>query len=179
MNQIATTAAPSFEDRVEAVHGKPDAGIKARAAVAGRKAAYAAKRTFMLMVYGCIFAGVLLAAAVGYYGYTTFTKGHLSDYRPCSADVGGIAITGTRTFSYSYNELFGFRWFKPAETDEKTIINVTGNAMQIIGLTGTKHWWGVNIDTGERGQQILKPADSIVFIIGKKMNAVEYKSFCQ
>lgn len=132
----------------------------------------------------CIFWLVILSGVgvLGYFAYglalANYETGRYSDERQCKVVTDNLTITGKRTYSYPYKSLFGFRLVDESKVSEQTVINVTGDKMSIIGLTG-KRWWGYRISQGERGIQILKPADTYTISTDKGLAVVTYKGFCQ
>lgn len=132
-----------------------------------------------LVLWFVILGGI---GVLGYFvyglGLANYETGRYSDERQCKVVTDNLTITGKRTYSYPYKSLFGFRLIDESKVSEQTVINVTGDKMSIIGLTG-KRWWGYRIGVGERGVQILKPADTYTISTDKGLAVVSYKGFCQ
>ena len=132
----------------------------------------------------CLFWLLVIAvlSIAGHFAYkavmANYETGRYSDERQCKVVTDNLTITGKRTYSYPYKSLFGFRLIDESKVSEQTVINVTGDKMAIIGLTG-KRWWGYRIGQGERGIQILKPADHYTISTDKGLAVVTYKGFCQ
>lgn len=138
------------------------------------------KRIFDRCLFWLLVIAVLSIA--GHFAYkavmANYETGRYSDERQCKVVTDNLTITGKRTYSYPYKSLFGFRLIDESKVSEQTVINVTGDKMAIIGLTG-KRWWGYRIGQGERGIQILKPADHYTISTDKGLAVVTYKGFCQ
>lgn len=157
-----------------------DAGTRARmkmnARIAAQKAAAFTKKVILLTVL----AAIATALAVIYYGHETRITGTYVDHRECSLELqGDYTITGKRTYTYPYVEVFGFRVVQTGQIDEVTQIDLKGTSIVTIGQTNDE-WWAINNGTGERGIQILKPANSYSFVVnGDRVGVVTYKSFCR
>lgn len=168
-------AEPSIEDRV-------DVGAMARELLERKTEVKRLKRKRIMD--RCVFWFVVLGviAALGYFAYglvlANYETGRYSDERQCKVVTDNLTITGKRTYSYPYKSLFGFRLIDESKVSEQTVINVTGDKMSIIGLAG-KRWWGYRIGQGERGIQILKPADTYTITTDKGLAVVTHKGFCQ
>lgn len=132
-----------------------------------------------LVLWFVILGGI---GVLGYFAYglglANYETGRYSDERQCKVVTDNLTITGKRTYSYPYKSFFGFRLIDESKVSEQTVINVAGDKMSIIGLTG-KRWWGYRIGVGERGVQILKPADTYTISTDKGLAVVTYKGFCQ
>lgn len=98
----------------------------------------------------------------------------------CSAPLGKGEITGTREYSYAYKSLFGYHLVDESTALEKTVVNIKGERMTILGWDkATGKTWRQNIDVGERGVAILKHADLYWFLTDKDMATVPYTGFCK
>jgi hypothetical protein len=176
---------------VDSAHGAlsestEDAGSKARERMAlsafkraARKAALIAKVT--------ILSGVLLAlccvGAFANWAWEHRKQAWLQDTRNCQAKVGDLELKGLRTYTYPYIEVLGYRFIDTQQIEESTKVFITGNGLSIMGLTNAQDgkgpgYWGLQVSDGVRDGQLLKPADTYVFMSGKNMAAVESKSFC-
>jgi len=155
-----------------------DAGDNARRLVKLRKAAVVARKVFFRTIALVVVLSLLSVAAAAYYGYTTRVGGYKSVETKCSFMLGDQELTGTRIYSYPFQEYFGFRLTDTKQIEEKTRLNTNGNPLQVIGLEGDTHWVQ-NIGMGERGFVLLNHADSYVFTSGKVADVVKYKSFCK
>lgn len=162
------------------VDNSHDAGTRARmkmnARIAAQKAAAFTKMTVRLTLLLLWFALLFVA----YYGYENRVTGTYVDHRECSLDLeGDYTVTGKRTYTYPYVEVYGFRVVQTSKIDEKTQIDLKGSSIVTIGQTNDE-WWAINNKTGEFGIQILKPANSYSFVVnGDRVGVVTYKSFCR
>lgn len=185
MTTLAITQQPTehthtLDDVLEHHTASQDAGVRARSAMAGRAAAAAraAKRILYKTIAIILFISVVVIGAGGYYVYATSTKGYVTDHRSCELDVGGYTVTGERTYSYPYTDFLMWRNIDKTTVTEKTLIDVKGTAMTIVGITGEESVV-TPVGEGERGTAVIKAADTYVFMINKKVAAKSYKSFCK
>lgn len=161
-------------------HVHSDPGIAARDRMKSRAAKV---KTVMMRTY--LLITLLLFAAVGgvgYYGHQQYMASgtRYTDYRPCSYvdEKHGVEITGRRSYSYMQHSIFGFQFRDMRKVNEQTQIDIKGNSITIVGLT-PEGWWASYVDEGERGIEILKPANSYVFTTLEKAAVVDYSSFCR
>lgn len=125
-----------LEDLSSANETSGDAGVRAanrirtKAAAAARKTA----RITLLITVTVVVLAMIAVAGVGYYGWSTRVTGYAIDERPCSFDLQGMPLTGKRTYSYNYTEIFNFRYVDTTAVSEKTVLDVTGTAITIVGL---------------------------------------------
>lgn len=184
-----TLTAPTFEQRtasnkqqMDAVFEHIQSSDKGAEAVdrmrARAQAAAKAKKVFKFTILIIVGLVLLVAAALGYYGYMTRVTGYLVDERQCKWMVGDTELTGSRLYSYPYQEYFGYRFINTKVIDEKTKIDIAGNPIQVVGLSGDD-FWVVNVGMGERGKQVLKHADNYIFTMGKNVAVAKYKTFCK
>lgn len=162
----------------KAANGDPGAVARDRLKSRASKLKTAVVRTYIVLT-----TLVLLAlGGAGWYVYDAFTNSasRYVDYRPCSYvdEANGITITGRREFSYMQHSVLGMQFRMEGKVDEKTQIDVQGESMTVVGMTGSK-WWATYIDVGERGIQILKPADVYVITTKKKAAIIDYSAFCR
>lgn len=161
-----------------------DPGIRARTRLEtrGQKIKRAAVRTYLILL-------TLLVAVVGGLGYYIYHQTfevpgkRLTDYRPCSYvdEKLGLEITGRREFSYLERSLFGVHYRLEKDISERTQIDIRGEAITAVGLTGdkAKPFWAKFADMGERGIMILDPANQYVFTTKKKAVVIDYDQFCR
>jgi len=185
MTTLATIEQPeahnhTLDDVLEHHADQQDPGIRARSAVASRAAAAAkvAKRILYRTIAFILFISVVVIGAGGYYVYATSTKGYVTDHRSCELDVGGYTVTGERTYSYPYTDFLMWRNIDKTTVTEKTLIDVKGTAMTVVGITGEDSVV-TSIGEGERGTAVIKAADTYVFMINKKVASKSYKTFCK
>lgn len=157
-----------------------DAGEAARAKVMtrGQKVKRAVVRTYILIIT----CAVLLAAGAVGYVYYEFTKPgkRMVDFRTCQFvdEKMGIEITGKREYSYLERSLFGVNFRLDKDIEEKTTIDIKGDAITVVGINKDGSWWNKFADMGERGIMILNHADQYVFATKKKAPVVGYEQFC-
>jgi hypothetical protein len=159
------------------VSSPTDAGAAARerlAARALRKTKWFLKWTFLTTM--------LLAIAVvtgsGWWVYEHRHQGYDIVYRNCKWKLGDSELTGTRTYSYPYQEYLGYRLIQRDGVEEKTVVTVNGGGLTVIGLKDTDFWVN-NVKEGERGPVTLKDANNYVFQQGKNWAAAKYSEFCK
>jgi hypothetical protein len=158
-----------------------DPGAKAREKVLtrGQKVKRAVVRTYILIIT----AVVLLVAGAAGYGYYEFTKPgkRMVDFRTCSFvdEKLGVEITGKREFSYLERSLFGVHFRLDKDIEQKTIIDIKGDPITVVGINKDGSWWNKFADMGERGVMILPQADQYVFATKKKAPVVGYDQFCR
>lgn len=156
-----------------------DAGIRVRSIMKARSAAKVAKRILYRTIAVAVVAAIVLIGAGSYYAYSTRTTGYLNDYRTCEMDVGGYSLTGTRTYSYPFTDVLGWRSIDKSRIIEKTLIDVKGTGMIIVSSKGSDQPVVTIVSEGERGTAALKPADSYTFIINKKASAISHSALCK
>jgi len=173
------------------VEEKPedDKGLAAKAKLAARTAARKTAQLIRWSIWVAISLTIICAALVVSYGYKTMVTGHLSDERPCAIDFGGdMVVGGKRTFNYPFKEIYGFRMVDTSKISERTVVDVRGDAMTIVGLKGKQllqsEDWSINVGAGERGIQILKDADVYTFVVntGKgqpRVRTITHDAMCK
>ena len=160
---------------------RDDVTVKAQERLKARmqKVKRAAIRTYVTITVIII---ALIASAVGYV-YYEYSKPAIRkvDYRTCSFtdEKLGIEITGKREYSYLERSIFGINYRLDKDITEKTMIDIKGDAIMVVGLSHDGKWWNRYADTGERGVMILGHADQYVFSTKKKAPVVGYDQFCR
>lgn len=161
-----------------------DAGGIAAEILKERKAEMRRKRAKRIVQWAMFLAVVICGlGAFAQNAWNNRTFGRVADTRECKASIndGAVEITGSRVYSYPYIEIMGYRFSQMDQMDEKTTIDLTGNAMTLIGyytFEGKDKWWAHATALGERGVLILKKADLYTFVIGKNVGVVKYKGLC-
>lgn len=157
----------------------PGSDARERVMSRGQKVKRAVVRTYILIIT----CAVLLVAGAAGYVYYEFTKPakRMVDYRSCSFvdEKMGIEVTGKREYSYLERSLFGVHYRLDKDIEEKTIIDIKGEAIMVVGLNKDGSWWNKYADMGERGVMILNHADQYVFSTKKKAPVVGYDQFCR
>lgn len=172
-----------------------DKGILAKAKLGARRAARRTAKIFRWTVTLSISLLIIAAAIIATYAYKTMETGRFTDERSCSVKLGGdLELTGKRSYTYRYNQILGYRFIDTRKIFEKTTLDLRNQTMTVVGqytrakpvdqTTGEvpaveERWWGINIDGGDRGQQILKGADNYTFVVGKKIGVIKYEEFCK
>lgn len=174
-NSNSLTLEQAAEDHPE----KLDAGMRARGLMTVRAGAKAAKRILYRTIAVALVLAIVVIGAGGYYAYSTRSTGYLNDYRTCEMDVGGYSLTGTRTYSYPFTDVLGWRSIDKSRIIEKTLIDVRGTGMVIVSSKGSEQPVVTIVSEGERGTAALKPADSYTFIINKKAAAISHAALCK
>jgi hypothetical protein len=170
-------------------------GAWAKAKLATRRATRRTMRLVRLTVIGFLALVVIAAGIVVWYGYSTMKTDRFSAYQNCSVKVGDLEMTGRRTFSYKYTELFGQRFIDNKQTLQSTTLDLKNVAITVVGQyvktkainpeTGEapaaeERWWAISADAGERGAPILKGADNYTFVAGpKRVAVIKYEEFCK
>jgi hypothetical protein len=161
------------------VRRDPGANARERVLTRGQKVKRAVVRTYILIIS----AVVLLVAGAAGYGYYEFTKPgkRMVDFRTCSFvdEKLGVEITGKREFSYLERSLFGVHFRLDKDIEQKTIIDIKGDPITVVGINKDGSWWNKFADMGERGVMILPQADQYVFATKKKAPVVSYEQFCR
>jgi len=158
---------------------KLDAGQAAKEKLTVKQAAI--KTAYMVRFTILSFIGFFLLGLAGYgaWAWEHRVQSAFTDYRTCSVKVGNKEVTGTRSFTYPFTEVLGYRFIDTKHIHQETKIDIRGDAITIVGTQGDK-WWAIPVGTGERGVQLLKPADAYTFVIdGKDAGVIEYNSFCR
>lgn len=144
-----------------------------------RTAVQKALRTFKFLVWGCVLGGLLGIAGLVWWAYEHRVSGYVTDERSCSLEIGKRLLTGTRAYSYHFNDYLGWRFIDTRAVEEKTTVQVRGYAFTVVNLTGDKHDV-TRVGTGEQGIQILKPADKYVFLFEDGgVGVSDYRSLCK
>lgn len=140
--------------------------------------AYNAKVAFTRLLITCAVLVLVGFAGLVWYGYETRVIGTTTDTRTCEFELGKTKLTAVRSYTYPYQEYFGYHIRDNEKVYEKTVLALDGTAMTILG-TDKGVLWSQFIDSGDRGQFIMKPSDEYIFIVGKQAGKVNYKTFCK
>ena len=170
-------------------------GAMAKAKLAARRAARRTMRFVRMTIVVCLTLAVIAAGIIAWYGYTTMKTDRFSVYQNCSVKVGDLELTGKRTFSYKFTEVFGQRFIDSKQTLQSTTLDLKNVGLTVVGQyvkpkpvnpdTGEvpapeERWWAVSADAGDRGTQILKGADNYTFVAGpKRVAVIKYEEFCK
>lgn len=209
MGDFVNRMDPAYEPVAEGTHrrstaisdipldlgNQTDKGLLAKAKLGARRAARRTAKIFRWTVTLSISLLIIAAAIIVTYAYKTMETGRFTDERSCSVKLGGdLELTGKRSYTYRYNQILGYRFIDTRKIFEKTTLDLRNQTMTVVGqytrakpvdqTTGEvpaveERWWGINIDGGDRGQQILKGADNYTFVVGKKIGVIKYEEFCK
>lgn len=158
-----------------------DAGTKAREKLALAGAVIKRKALRMWMWIKIIaFLAICGLIGFGYYSYEHRIKSYVTDHRPCSAsnDDKSWTVTGTRSYSYQNNELFGFRWSEKAAVEEKTELDLGVGSIMVIGAHEGGYWYQLVTPNTTR-PVMLKPADLFTFVSNNKVIVTNSETFCK
>lgn len=170
---------PNATDFVAGQEPVEDAGTKARARLAAKAAArkvkWMIKWSFIVVCFVLVFSGIGKVA----WGYYTQETGFTENHRTCSAMIGGVKITGTRTYNYPYRDFMGARIILKEKVIETTRIDLTGDPMTIVPVVLDGKDYGKSYALSERGSPIVKTAPMYVIVSGKSNGIIEYEAFCK
>jgi hypothetical protein len=155
-----------------------DAGDQARKKITERSAKVKLGTLIKRLVTGLVLLLVAGVAAAGWWGYENRVTGYVTDERSCMMDVEGRELKGRRTYSYPFQEYFGYRFIDTKAITEQTFVEVRGDDMVIVGH-GNADWSPIKIGTGEKGYQKLAYADTYVIMVGKRVGVSSYKAMCK
>jgi hypothetical protein len=167
-----------YREILQRTRRDPGAIARERVVSRGNRVKVALVRTYLLITL-VIFLGI---GGLAKYGHMQYVESGMrySDYRPCKYEneKHGVVITGRRSYSYMQHSVFGFQFRDMSKVDEQTQIDVTGDSITVVGMS-PENWWSLYVGPGERGIQILKPAQTYVFTSDKKAAVVNYNDFCR
>lgn len=168
-----------IEELVETSELNRDAGAEARERLESKRKSRKVLWTVLTVLTLFLIAAVSLA---GYRVYLEYKKPgvRVTDYRTCKyvSEEQNFELTGKRKYSYMQKEFFGIQYRESKKVTESTEVDVRGTAMNIVGLSEGA-WESVYVGEGERGIQILMPAELYVITIGKKTAVFNYADFCK
>jgi len=158
---------------------KMDAGTKARARLAAKAAARKVKWMIKWSLIVVVLMVVISGIGRGLWGYYTQEVGFTDSFRNCSATVGGLKITGTRSYHYPYRDFLGMRMIDKTKVIETTRIDLTGDVMTIVPVVNDGKEYGKSYALSERGSPIVKNAPVYVIVSGKNNGIIDYEAFCK
>ena len=168
-----------IEELVETSELNRDAGAEARERLESKRKSRKVLWTVLTVLTLILITAVSLA---GYRVYLEYKKPgvRVTDYRTCTyvSEEQNFELTGKRKYSYMQKEFFGIQYRESKKVTESTEVDVRGTAMNIVGLSEGA-WESVYVGEGERGIQILMPAELYVITIGKKTAVFNYADFCK
>lgn len=168
-----------IEKLVETSELNRDAGAEARKRLESKRKSRKVLWTVLTVLTLFLIAAV---SAAGYRVYLEYKKPgvRVTDYRTCKyvSEEQNLELTGKREYSYMQKEFFGIQYRESKKVTESTVVDVRGTAMNIVGLSEGK-WKSVYVGEGERGIQILMPAELYIITMGKKTAVFNYADFCK
>lgn len=177
---------PLPDDELDVMNNREN--VKARAAKKEKAEKPRRRITFssvfttlvIIAIFGAVF-GAYFAGPVIYKNLLTAENVYVDDSRPCQIKVGENIVTGTRVYRSRYDTIFGYRITKESSIEEETRIDIQGKGMTIVGLKADQTYTAMNITQGEQYRQLLKPADTYVFVMdgGKSAAAINYRAMCK
>jgi hypothetical protein len=140
----------------------------------------ASRRWFDIVLIWTAFAIVVGALGLGWHIKHNRVEGNAIDTRPCALAIKDYQLTGKRTYSYHFYELFGWRFIDTRTIHEETVLDVKGEPMTIIGQN-PDDWWSVKVGDGEFGVQRVKNADTYSIVVGdnRDVAVVPYHALCK
>lgn len=126
---------------------------------------------FIVLTVGTIMAAWIIE------NYTV--SGRVIDNRPCELKQDGLEITGTRSYSYINNELFGFRWSRTSDINERTVVNVSMNGLTVVMQTNGEKSKTMRRGEGEGGIMILPKADYYAFYSNGRATGTTHGELCK
>lgn len=137
-----------------------------------------------------VIATLLIVALIG--GYVAlFTQEYRDKLLPYKSNIytkscrakteGGVTIEGTRTVYDRYQSFGPLSWKGEAESSETTKVTLRGDALTVIGLNGTAVAFTKVFASADRGDQTIKPAQNLIFVLGSKPDvaSIPYSEFCK
>jgi len=163
----------------ELIHGR-DAGMLARNKVITRRQKVA--RVFKNIAWLMLLILMAGGTGVGYLVHLELAAAgeRVTDTRPCLYvnEAMGVKISGKRDYSYMQRSFFGFEYRDAGAVDRRTELDVNGAEMHVVGFKDSGYWTAY-IPMGERGIELLKPADNYVFTTGKHAVVITDEQFCR
>lgn len=156
-----------------------DAGRKARDRMELKAKA---RKLWFWIKFWSIMAILFALGGFGYLVYDAYKNRVtqvVTDMRPCSVDVGGERITGTREYQYNYFDLFGVRLIDTDKIEVTTTVEYKGSDLIVVGRNASG-WWSMKTSDGEYGKLKTQPADSYTFVTkGGRVKEVASNVFCK
>ena len=179
-SEAITSKPEEFDPRLSPTEPVVDPGALAREKVKGRSFKAKVRRAWN-WTKAIILLLLLLAGTFLYWQYTVRKHTYVVEPRICFFETAdkSIRLTGTRYYSYTQNEMLGYRWAHTDDVSVKTEIDVKGDSMVITGLGGPDGPTSKYVPQGERGVQVLAPATTYVVTLDKRSVVLESNKFCR
>jgi hypothetical protein len=175
--------------------GRPDPAILAKAKLAARVATRATLKAIRWTIASIISLVIIVVVLTVTYGYKHMKTDNFTYERSCSMALDkDLVITGKRSYTYKYQEVFGYRFTDTSTSFEKTTLDVRNIEMTVVGQytkpkpidpttgvapPGEERWWAIQTGIGDKDARVLKGADNYTFVVGKRVGVVTYDSFCR
>jgi hypothetical protein len=127
--------------------------------------------TFMFLV-------IAMGGALAWVVTNNTVSQRVENTRPCTLNQEGIELTGTRTYSYIDNTLFGFHWSRNDTLITRTVVNVTMKGLTVVAITKGESKT-VRRGEAEGGVMILPDADYYAFFSNGRATGVAYDVLCK
>lgn len=136
-------------------------------------------RTVLMRVFFAVLVSLVFVGAVAYAkAMETMTSDTVTDYRDCKWQIGKYELTGRRSYTYPYHEVFGFRFIDKSRVTEQTVINTPRDTTTVVTINGKDNWFGDQQEEGPAGTMKLKPGKMYVVVAGKNFGAFDHDAFC-
>lgn len=140
-------------------------------------------RRIKIGIFATIFSIVLVGGAFASReirdGMNAMAFHTTTDYRECKWQIGKMELTGRRSFTYPYMDLFGQRIIDTSRISEETTVNLPKDTTTIVGIKDENQWWGEQQAEGPAATIKLKPGKLYVVVSGKNFGAFDHESFCK
>lgn len=160
----------------------PDPVVKQACTKAARAARQYRTGPFIRLVLWLTSAFMVFVIAMGgalAYVVSNYTVSQRVEYpRPCTLNQDGIELSGTRSYSYIDNALFGFHWSRNDTLITRTVLNVTMKGLTVVAITNGE---SKTIQRGEAvgGVMILPDADYYTFFSAGRATGAAYNVLCK
>lgn len=105
---------------------------------------------------------------------------YVSDFRECTILFpDDTNLNGTRTYTYTYKQLFGIRWYDTSDVTEETSILVNSTGLLVAGHGGADKSDVQEVKKGEMARLILKNHPQYTFTLNGMMMVLNYRSICR
>lgn len=159
----------TFLNRLDAVRERKKMGLAKKALIG-----------FWLLFFLCTAALVYLASLVPDFMQYNVISRAVTDYRPCTIRFpNDEIIEGEREYSYTYTQLFGFRWNDTTTVAEKTFLTVNTGGLTAIASDGNGASEIKKVEMGEVKRLELPNYPQYTFMQGDQVVVLKYSAFCR
>ncbi len=135
---------------------------------------------FLLVITATV-AAILYALSLlpDPYAYK-ITGRNVTDSRACTIYFpDGTEINGTRTYSYGYKQLFGYRWYDVTQVVEETTLRVKATGLLVAGHGSLAKKPDIQeVGIGEVTNLKLNNYPQYTFTLNGMMVVLDYKTIC-